>query len=120
VSGCTRKGIVATLMPGDSWRWRVVCGRCGTLVHEGTTNPRQRITDHERETRLTPISVAALGNGLWRLHWVDGGSSVAAIGRNNEGGTWVAPTNWVSIVTTWDDATNGNVWQAERIEHGQS
>jgi hypothetical protein len=50
---------------------------------------------------MTQAEGDALANGLYRLHWVSGGSSVAAVGhQGGTGDAWYAPTDW--------DATNGH------------
>lgn len=41
---------------------------------------------------------SALFPGIYRLHWVDGGSSLAAVGMLHDGARWFAPINWTSIV----------------------
>ena len=33
--------------------------------------------------------------GIYRIYWNDGGMSVAAIGVDEFGKNWVAPTNWL-------------------------
>lgn len=38
----------------------------------------------------------ALSPGLYRLHWVTGGSSLAAVGILDNGDRWMAPINWVA------------------------
>lgn len=52
--------------------------------------------------------------GLYRLHWHEGGSSLAAVGVSSSGERWIAPTNWVngvcSAVSKWKVIT-----RAERI-----
>jgi hypothetical protein len=54
----------------------------------------------------------ALDHGLYRLHWKDGGSSLAAVGSDREGRRWFAPTNWISVpCTDW-----GSVKRAERLD----
>jgi len=35
-------------------------------------------------------------SGLYFLHWVDGGKSMAAVGMLYDGSNWFAPTNWTS------------------------
>lgn len=35
-------------------------------------------------------------NGVYRIFWIDGGSSLAAFGRLHDGTCWFAPSNWVS------------------------
>jgi hypothetical protein len=58
-----------------------------------------------KEDRLSP--------GLYRVHWVSGGSSLAAIGINEDGTNWLAPINWVrTCSTSWD-----RVARVERIDH---
>lgn len=41
-------------------------------------------------------SVQGLRDGIYRLWWKDGGSSLAAVGITSDGKRWFAPTNWVS------------------------
>jgi len=38
-----------------------------------------------------------LENGLYRLHWFDGGNSIASVGRDENGRTWFAPANWIRV-----------------------
>ncbi len=38
-------------------------------------------------------------NGLYRIWWREGGSSLAAVGRDGHGRCWLAPTNWISVPT---------------------
>lgn len=35
--------------------------------------------------------------GLYRLHWRDGGTSLASIGCKEDGQRWFAPCNWVMV-----------------------
>ncbi len=35
--------------------------------------------------------------GLYRLHWKEGGVSLASIGCNERGDLWYAPTNWIEV-----------------------
>lgn len=37
--------------------------------------------------------------GLYRLHWVSGGTSLAAVGHLYDGTAWFAPINWTSVTT---------------------
>jgi hypothetical protein len=43
--------------------------------------------------------------GLYIIHWIDGGKSLAAIGNDQNGNRWFAPTNWVnsqpSLIKDW-------------------
>lgn len=45
---------------------------------------------------MKAVEVRCLVNGLYRLHWKSGGSSLAAVGVTNNGGRWIAPVNWVA------------------------
>ena len=38
------------------------------------------------------------GNGIYRLWWKSGGSSLAAVGSLHSGTRWFAPTNWTASV----------------------
>jgi hypothetical protein len=33
--------------------------------------------------------------GLYRVQWKEGGESLAAVGMNEKGERWIAPTNWI-------------------------
>lgn len=46
-------------------------------------------------------------SGLYRIHWVGGGTSVAAVGMYPNGSTWIAPTNWVKGALKYDDVAKG-------------
>jgi len=37
--------------------------------------------------------------GLYEVYWKSGDSSVASIGKDGDGNTWIAPINWVFIGT---------------------
>ena len=39
--------------------------------------------------------VAPAKNGIYRVFWKSGGSSLAAVGRDESGTPWMAPTNWI-------------------------
>ena len=45
-----------------------------------------------------------LANGLYRIYWKDGDSSLAAVGCLANGTRWYAPTNWINLEkwTDWD------------------
>jgi hypothetical protein len=45
---------------------------------------------------MTPNQVAKLEYGVYRLHWKEGGSSLAAVGGDEAGWRWYAPCNWVT------------------------
>lgn len=38
--------------------------------------------------------VLALSNGLYKVYWKSGGSSLCAVGILHNGDRWLAPTNW--------------------------
>jgi hypothetical protein len=40
--------------------------------------------------------VKQLVNGIYRIYWKSGGSSLASVGVTFNGGRWLAPINWVS------------------------
>ena len=44
--------------------------------------------------------VQELKHGIYRIHWKEGGSSLAAVGSDVAGNRWLAATNWVSGSTT--------------------
>lgn len=46
-----------------------------------------------------PEPIASAEPGLYRVHWAEGGSSLAAVGMNSDGSRWIAPTNWLSPAT---------------------
>jgi len=35
---------------------------------------------------------------IYRLHWMEGGSSLAAVGMLHDGARWFAPVNWTGVV----------------------
>lgn len=40
--------------------------------------------------------VKRISVGLYRMFWVEGGQSPAAVYNDRDGGKWFAPVNWVS------------------------
>lgn len=50
-----------------------------------------------------------LKNGLYRIWWRDNSTSLASVGRTENGTPWLAPTNWVSVLTGHDA---GKVWRS--------
>lgn len=65
---------------------------------------------------MTDEEARFLDCGLYRLHWVSGGPSLAAVGQLHDGRRWFAPVNWTA------DASDGvalSAWQlvarAERL-----
>jgi|GEM_PF-2432932 hypothetical protein len=53
-----------------------------------------------------------LKHGLYKVTWADGGESLGAVGSNEKGERWLAPTNWVTI--DQDMANIHGIW--DRIE----
>lgn len=49
----------------------------------------------EESATMNEADARELKPGLYRVHWVSGGSSLAAIGVLPNGDKWLAPTNWV-------------------------
>ena len=47
---------------------------------------------------MIEAQLAGLHLGVYRLHWMDGGSSVATISHNSEGRYWFAPSNWLHTI----------------------
>jgi len=43
---------------------------------------------------MTEDQVRQLPLGLYRVYWLSGGMSVAAVGMDSAGNHWLAPTNW--------------------------
>jgi hypothetical protein len=60
---------------------------CGSLKQEHDDPPVEGGYTGQRQV-LKP--------GLYRLHWVSGGSSLAAVGVMAYHANWFAPINWVS------------------------
>lgn len=58
--------------------------------------------------------VLQLRNGIYRLHWRDGGFSIAAIGSGSTGSRWMAPLNFTEPL---DERDSVRKWmQVERAE----
>lgn len=45
---------------------------------------------------MTKKQTERIAPGLYRVHWKDGGTSLAAIGLMYDGQRWCAPTNWAA------------------------
>jgi hypothetical protein len=81
---------------------------------ECTEFTREEIVDEPAGPLPT---LGSLGGGLYRIHWYDGGSSLAAIGVGRDGGRWVAPTNWVAPQLEWaEERWAEMVASVERLE----
>lgn len=60
---------------------------------------------------MTLKEAKTLAPGLYRLHWLDGSASRAAVGVTENGGRWMAPTNWVA------PSVNQRLWRmVARVE----
>jgi hypothetical protein len=49
-----------------------------------------------------------LKSGLYRIWWKDDTTSLAAVGRTANGTPWLAPINWINVLTGRDA---GRVWR---------
>lgn len=58
--------------------------------------------------------VQQLQNGLYKLTWVNGGSSYASVGRLTDETPWFAPANWSSRCK--HDSTSTEWTMVERVE----
>jgi hypothetical protein len=45
---------------------------------------------------MTDDQVQQLSLGVYRIHWKNGGTSVASVGQLHNGSRWIAPSNWTS------------------------
>jgi hypothetical protein len=54
---------------------------------------------------MTKEQVKALPCGIYKIYWVGGGTSVAALGMKRNGNKWLAPTNWMS------PTRKQNIWE---------
>ena len=45
---------------------------------------------------MTKEDIDKLENGVYVIHWLTGGLSVAAVGRDAHGNVWLMPSNWIS------------------------
>jgi hypothetical protein len=55
--------------------------------------------------------VQELRHGLYRVHWKEGGSSLAAVGSLPNGDRWIAPCNWINSPPS-NKWSGENVWKA--------
>lgn len=44
---------------------------------------------------MTQLSPETTSPGLYRVHWLQGGSSLASVYMDEGGRRWIAPTNWI-------------------------
>jgi len=62
--------------------------------------------------------VKKLPHGLYKVYWKTGGMSLASVGSTPNGNRWLAPTNWVRLLSDNDNANI--VWRGVfRVEHIQ-
>lgn len=52
---------------------------------------------------MTLKAFSKLPLGVYRIYWKSGGSSLAAIGNDEQGHRWLAPCNWLSPMTATDN-----------------
>jgi len=58
--------------------------------------------------------VQELRHGLYRIWWITGDKSLAAVGSFDNGDRWIASTNWVKPISQFDMCS---VWdKVERVE----
>lgn len=63
---------------------------------------------------MTLIEANKLKHGLYEVFWIEGGSSLAALGSLHNGDRWLAPCNWTSPN---EIKFNASYWgQIERVE----
>jgi hypothetical protein len=58
-----------------------------------------------------------LSNGIYKIKWKGGGSSVAAIGRDRKGDVWLQPANWISTTAPtdyWDNVKSVELIKASK------
>ena len=64
--------------------------------------------------------VNKIAPGLYEVQWKSGGKSLAAIGITVNGTRWLAPTNWIQVIT--DPARAYRAWigvgSVRRIKNG--
>jgi hypothetical protein len=66
---------------------------------------------------MTPEQVCSLDHGLYRLHWKSGGTSLAAVGSDEAGWRWYAPSNWITHSRSRDENRLISDWTCvERVE----
>jgi len=46
---------------------------------------------------MTKEEAQGVEHGLYRIHWKDGGTSLASVGSDASGRRWFAPTNWITV-----------------------
>ena len=60
---------------------------------------------------MTSQEVNQLKHGLYVIHWKSGGSSLAAIGSQENGRRWMACCNWVHTTEGYGDSQNEQIWE---------
>jgi hypothetical protein len=46
---------------------------------------------------MTKIKANKLPLGLYKILWKEGGASLAAVGEDDHGNRWFAPSNWLHV-----------------------
>ena len=84
---------------------KVVCGTCQSTYETVTDAYRKEgLNKYEGIKEYTKEDPSL---GLYQIYWESGGSSLAAIGMDREGNRWMAPTNWTSGSTNYEDYKKG-------------
>lgn len=66
---------------------------------------------------MNGLQTRELEPGLYRLHWKEGGWSLAAVGILHDGRRWYAPVNWTSVSPVGIACANWRiVARAERVD----
>jgi hypothetical protein len=60
---------------------------------------------------MTKKKVLELKNGVYRIFWREGGSSLAAVGITDSGDRWMAPTNWTALDEKYPKVAVTHVWR---------
>ena len=72
-----------------------------SAVVKALTAIYEKIGTTTGDEEIFPGGFDDLEHGVYRVNWVDGGMSLAAVGSFHDGRRWLSPTNW----TTADGAT---------------
>lgn len=95
----------------------MICVKCGQGIVFNQYDEQDFKPRHAVCPKVPTFNPNTLKNGLYRLHWKDGRSSLAAVGRLHNGKPWFAPVNWVSASETGIASQRWElIDRAERIE----
>lgn len=66
---------------------------------------------------MSQQEIKEMPNGLYRIYWKEGGSSLAAVGCIYNGDRWMAPCNWTSRDYDYPKVATCHNWRkVERVE----